>query len=53
MLWRRNIAAKNIKIHNTPKAPIGAKEDKDEMVQITSSRENGVLKTVPRIDNWS
>ena len=30
---RRNIAAKNINTHNTPKAPFSAKEDKDKMVQ--------------------
>ena len=31
---KQNNAAKNINTHNTPKSPIGAKEDKDEMVQI-------------------
>ena len=31
---KQNNAAKNIDTHNTPKSPIGAKEDKDEMVQI-------------------
>ena len=31
---KQNNAAKNINTHNTPKAPIGAKEDKDKMVQI-------------------
>ena len=42
----RNNAAKNNNTHNTPTAPIGAKEDKDEIVQIQSSRGNrGVLKT--------
>ena len=31
---KQNNAAKNINTHNTPKSPIGAMEDKDEMVQI-------------------
>ena len=31
---KQNNAAKNIDTHNTPKSPIGAMEEKDEMVQI-------------------